>query len=87
MSPPSAFSIIPESATKTIQATPFKLAVQDSKLADLKTLLRLSPVAGPTYEGSQQDRKFGVTTEWVRNAKDKWLNDFDWLKLSFGRFV
>ncbi|KII93470.1 hypothetical protein PLICRDRAFT_49516 [Plicaturopsis crispa FD-325 SS-3] len=79
MSPPSAFSKIPESATKTIQATPFKLAVQDSKLADLKTLLRLSPVAGPTYESSQQDiRKFGVTIEWVRKAKDKWLNEFDW---------
>ncbi|KII87362.1 hypothetical protein PLICRDRAFT_252822 [Plicaturopsis crispa FD-325 SS-3] len=32
----------------------------------------------PTYEGSQRERKYGVTTEWVQNAKDIWETTFDW---------
>ncbi|KII87364.1 hypothetical protein PLICRDRAFT_112525 [Plicaturopsis crispa FD-325 SS-3] len=78
MSPPSAFNKIPESPTRTLQPTPFKLAVPESKLDELKTLLKLTKVAGPTYEGSQHDRKYGVTTEWVQNAKDVWESKFDW---------
>ncbi|KII87377.1 hypothetical protein PLICRDRAFT_43010 [Plicaturopsis crispa FD-325 SS-3] len=78
MSPPSAFNKIPDSPTRTIQPTPFKLTVPDAKLDELKTLLKLTKVAGPTFEGSQQDRKYGVTTEWVQGAKDHWENRFDW---------
>ncbi|KII87369.1 hypothetical protein PLICRDRAFT_252879 [Plicaturopsis crispa FD-325 SS-3] len=78
MSPPHAFNKIPNSSTRTIQPTPFKLAVPDLKLDEFKTLLKLTKVAGPTYEGSQQDRKYGVTTEWVQNAKNTWETKFDW---------
>jgi microsomal epoxide hydrolase len=71
-----AFTNSPRSAT--IQPTPFKVSILQSVLDELKTLIKLSKVAPPTYEGSQEDRKYGVTNKWVREAKEIWEKDFDW---------
>jgi microsomal epoxide hydrolase len=70
------FTNLPPSAT--IRPTPFKVSIPQSTLDELKSLIKLSKLAPPTYEGSQEDRKYGVTNKWVREAKEKWENDFDW---------
>jgi microsomal epoxide hydrolase len=72
----AAFTNLPRSAT--IQPTPFKVSIPQATLDELKTLVKLSKVAPPTYEGSQEDRKYGVTNKWVREAKETWEKDFDW---------
>ena len=59
---------------------PFELHVSDQRLSDFKQLLKLTPLAPTTYENLQGDRRFGVTKEWLSNAKDYWLNGFDWRK-------
>ena len=70
------FTNLPASAT--IRPTPFKVSIPQSTLDELKSLVKLSKLAPPTYEGSQEDRKYGVTNKWVREAKEKWGEDFDW---------
>lgn len=57
---------------------PFTVSVPEAELDAFKTLLRHSEVAAPTYESSQEDRRYGVTSAWMVNAKDHWLNEFDW---------
>jgi microsomal epoxide hydrolase len=57
---------------------PFTVSVPEEELDAFKTLLRHSKVATPTYESLQEDRRYGVTSAWMVNAKDHWLNKFDW---------
>ncbi|KDQ16877.1 hypothetical protein BOTBODRAFT_43065 [Botryobasidium botryosum FD-172 SS1] len=76
----SPFTKFPTSSSTTIHPKPFKVDIPKSTLEELKILLKLSKLAPPTYENSQQDRRYGVTGEWIREAKDKWLNDFEWSK-------
>jgi microsomal epoxide hydrolase len=66
------------SASATIRPKPFKVAIPDSKLEELKYLLKYSKLAPNTYESSQEDRKYGITSHWIQEAKDTWENNFDW---------
>jgi microsomal epoxide hydrolase len=73
------FGTVPAGAKQ--QPTPFELQIEDQKIEDLKTLLRLSPVAKETYENLQDDGshgKLGVSRKWVVEAKKYWEDDFDW---------
>jgi microsomal epoxide hydrolase len=73
------FGSVPAGAKQ--QPTPFELHIEDQKIQDLKTLLRLGPVAKETYENLQDDGshgKLGVSRKWVTNAKKYWEEDFDW---------
>lgn len=69
------FSTVPPSAEKA--PTPFTVSVSDEKIDEFRTLVKLSKLAPPTYEGSHADRRLGLSTEWLANAK-KELQDFDW---------
>lgn len=63
----------------SIEISPFKVHVSDSALEDFKQLLQLSPVGTATFENSESvGRRYGVQHEWLINAKDNWLNRFDW---------
>lgn len=57
-------------------AKPFTLNISDKDLSEWRQLLELSRIGPLTYEA--QDDKYGVTQEWITNAKDHWLNKFDW---------
>lgn len=63
-------------------AEPFQLHVSDTELSNFKTLLKLSPVGPETWENktSTQDggTYFGITRDWLVNAKETWLEKFDW---------
>jgi microsomal epoxide hydrolase len=59
-------------------AKPFKLNVSDQDLSEWRQLLQLSKLAPETWEGRQDDGRFGVTNKWLSEAKDYWLNKYDW---------
>ncbi|KAF2190478.1 epoxide hydrolase 1 [Zopfia rhizophila CBS 207.26] len=70
------YGTVPSSARQ--QPSKFELHIEDQQLSNFKQLLRLSPVAKDSYENQQQDRRFGVTREWILNAKKYWENEFNW---------
>ncbi|KAF1851359.1 epoxide hydrolase-like protein [Cucurbitaria berberidis CBS 394.84] len=61
-------------------AQPFALHVSDQALSEWRQLLQLSKLGPDTYEGRQEDRRFGITHKWLSEAKDYWLNQYDWRK-------
>lgn len=74
------FDTIPSAANG--KAEPFQLHVSDIDLSDFKTLLKLSPIAPETYENKTSTKNggknFGITRDWLINAKQTWLEKFDW---------
>jgi microsomal epoxide hydrolase len=72
----NAFGRLPPAA----QTTPEDINVEFSQteLDDLRSLIKASRVGPETFEGLQQDRKYGITTQWLRDAKASWLEDFNW---------
>lgn len=70
------FSRIPVRAT--LQPILFEAHVSDAVLFDFKQLLRLSKIGPQTYENLQEDRRFGVTHEWLTQAKKHWETIYDW---------
>lgn len=59
-------------------AKPFTLNVLDKDFSEFKQLLQVSKLGPLTWEGQQEDRRFGVTHKWLSEAKDYWLNKFNW---------
>ncbi|EFY88555.1 epoxide hydrolase 1 [Metarhizium acridum CQMa 102] len=72
------YARLPRGATLAI--TPFKAHVEEEKLQHFKELLRLSPIGPAVFENTSAGDKYGVQREWLQNAKNTWLNDFDWRK-------
>ncbi|KAM0080685.1 hypothetical protein ACKRZS_007154 [Fusarium odoratissimum] len=70
----SRFDTIPSQALR--QPTPFTLHIRQSEIEEFKTLLSLSKVGPQTWENSQKD--LGLSREWLLEAKDIWLNEFQW---------
>ncbi|KAH8704777.1 putative epoxide hydrolase [Talaromyces proteolyticus] len=69
------FSTVPSNAKQPL--SPFTVSVSDEQIEEFRTLVRLSKIAPPTYEGSQEDRRLGLPTAWLANAKEE-LQRFDW---------
>ncbi|KAL6705990.1 hypothetical protein ACN47E_006269 [Coniothyrium glycines] len=59
-------------------AKPFTLNVSDQDLSEWRQLLQLSKIAPDTYEGRQDDGRFGVSRAWLQETKEYWLNKYDW---------
>jgi microsomal epoxide hydrolase len=72
------YSTLPPGAT--LQPKPFKAHVPEEKLQQLKDLVKLSPIAAPTFENTNTGRRFGMEREWLANAKEEWTTNFDWRK-------
>ncbi|GAA87738.1 epoxide hydrolase [Aspergillus luchuensis IFO 4308] len=70
-----AYSKVPSGTT--VIPSPFQVHVSDEQIEELQLLVKLSKLAPPTYEGLQQDRKYGITNEWLANAKEAWKS-LDW---------
>ncbi|PSN66614.1 epoxide hydrolase-like protein [Corynespora cassiicola Philippines] len=68
----------PARAISGASAKPFKLHISDQELLEWRQLLQLSKIGPLVYENSQEDRRFGITHKWLSDAKDYWLNTFDW---------
>lgn len=74
----SSYAQIPTGATLDVK--PFQAHVSEEKLQHFKQLLSLSPVGPAVFENTNAGRTFGITRDWLENAKDVWLNEFDWRK-------
>jgi microsomal epoxide hydrolase len=72
------YSTLPPGAT--LQPKPFKAHVPEEKLQLLKDLVKLSPIAAPTFENTNAGRHFGMNRDWLANAKEEWTTKFDWRK-------
>ncbi|KAL7620210.1 hypothetical protein AAE478_009203 [Parahypoxylon ruwenzoriense] len=72
------YAKVPAGATLDIK--PFKAHVQEEKLQHFKKLLELSPIAPAVFENTSAGRRYGMTRNWLENAKHVWLNEFDWRK-------
>lgn len=69
------FASIPSAAPS--KPMPFEVHVPQVELDELRTLLGLSRLGPETFENQQQDGRFGITRDWLANAKAEW-EDFDW---------
>ncbi|KID84162.1 epoxide hydrolase 1 [Metarhizium guizhouense ARSEF 977] len=67
-------------AGATLAITPFKAHVAEEKLQHFKTLLHLSPVGPAVFENTHAGNTYGIKRDWLQDAKNTWLNDFDWRK-------
>lgn len=64
----------------TLNPQPFTVSIPQSELDELKQLIKAGRLPPATFEGT--DPKYGVTTEWMKTAKETWINDFDWSTVS-----
>ena len=73
-----SYSTVPPAATLELQS--FEVAYPQEALDDLSGALRSSRIAPETYENvsTHGDRRFGVSRQWILEAKEHWLNNFDW---------
>ena len=71
-----AFGVLP--STARIKPEEFTVSFPQPELDDLRSLIAASRVGPDTFEGFQQDRKYGVSAQWLRDAKTSWLEDFNW---------
>lgn len=63
-----------------IQAERFEVRIPDEKLKELHDAVRVSRLPPAFYEGTKPE--YGVTSEWVQKAKERWLDGYDWQVLS-----
>ena len=73
---------IPEKCS--LKPEPFTAHVTDLQLQGFKLLLRISRIGPETYENQVADPKdytsFGVTRKWLEDAKEYWLQKYNWRK-------
>jgi microsomal epoxide hydrolase len=72
------YSTLPSGAT--LKPKPYKAHVPEEKLQLLKDLVKISPIAAPTFENTNAGRHFGMEREWLIKAKEEWTTTFDWRK-------
>jgi microsomal epoxide hydrolase len=70
------YSKLPSGASKVIQA--YKIQIPTQKIQQLKTLVEIAPIGPITYENVQEDRKWGITRDWLAETRKFWLEKFDW---------
>jgi microsomal epoxide hydrolase len=58
----------------------FHVSIPQDQLEELHQLLKLSKIGPKTFETEQRDGRFGVTRDWLIQAKAQWEN-FDWSEM------
>lgn len=71
-----SFDTLPTKAT--LKPKPFKAHVSDQELDDFKQLVKLSKIGPKTYENLKTDRYFGISRDWLAEAKEYWETKYDW---------
>lgn len=62
----------------SLETVPFIIKTSDDDLRGLLDLVRLSKLGPKTYENSSAGGKYGVTYDWMSQAKNQWTSGFDW---------
>ena len=71
-----SFSQLPHKTD--LKVRPFKAYAEEDQLKHFEQLLELSPIGPKTYENTAG--KYGMTRDWLENAKHVWMNEFSWRK-------
>ncbi|KAL9473502.1 hypothetical protein ACSS6W_007882 [Trichoderma asperelloides] len=71
----STFATLP--ANRKSNPTPFTVAIPEEQLSDFRKLLELSKIGPKTYENELTDGRFGISRDWLVQAKEEWLK-WDW---------
>lgn len=72
-----AFDKVPQDAK--LKVDPYTLKVPEEDVQHFYQLIKLSKLAPKTYENLQKDTlTFGVTHEWMSQAKQHWSESYDW---------
>jgi microsomal epoxide hydrolase len=69
--------VVPKGAS--IKPGRFTVFIPEDELKEFYDLVRLSKLGPKTYENSLADQSFGVSYEWMENAKRYGEIKFDWL--------
>lgn len=72
------FNTLPKGVTG--KPEPLTLHVPETDLSEFRELVKLSKVGSSTWWNRQNDPQYGVSREWLIQAKEAWLNNFDWRK-------
>ncbi|CCC11562.1 unnamed protein product [Sordaria macrospora k-hell] len=73
------FSTLPSGVK--VPPTPFRIDVSDSDLSQLRSLIQHAVIPPEQFynkHANAETGKFGITREWLVNARDYWLNKYDW---------
>ncbi|KAL7930201.1 Alpha/Beta hydrolase protein [Trichoderma chlorosporum] len=73
----ASFANLPANRKST--PAPFTVSIPEQQLNDFKTLLKLSKIGPKTYENELTDGKFGISRDWLVQAKAEW-EKWDWRK-------
>lgn len=68
------FGEVPGGARVQLQV--LTLHASDQDIADFTALLKFSKIGPETWENGSWE--YGITREWLLQAKETWLNSFDW---------
>lgn len=71
----SSFSALPTNRKST--PSPFTVSVPKQQLNDFQKLLELSKIGPEAYENRLTDGRFGISRDWLVQAKAKW-EKWDW---------
>jgi hypothetical protein len=71
----SNFGQRPASCPSTL--TPFRISIPEAQVEELTTLLKLSKLGPRTYENQLTDGRYGLSRDWLANAKAEW-EKWDW---------
>lgn len=64
-----------DSTRSSSALTPFEIHIPEPKLAEMRDMIKIAKLSPETFES--QDKRFGVTSEWIAQAKSQW-ETFDW---------
>ncbi|KAL4867462.1 hypothetical protein BDV12DRAFT_186641 [Aspergillus spectabilis] len=73
---PNQFNSIPRGIPG--KPEPLTLRVPDKDLAEFLDLLRLSKIGPATWWNQHNDGRYGLSREWLSEAKETWLSTFNW---------
>ena len=72
-----SYSALPARA-EMAKVQPFKIRVAQNDIDQMRQLIELARLAPQTFENSAVGTKYGVQRDWLLNAREVWLNDFNW---------
>lgn len=70
-----SFTSIPPNALSLPR--PFQVAIPDNQIREFRQLVHFSQIGPQTYESLQEERTYGITRQWLVNAKQAWT-ELDW---------
>jgi phosphatidate phosphatase APP1 len=74
----SAYDCLPCGASASVK--PFTAHTSQDKVDQLRSLVKIAPIAPVTYENTKgnTDRAWGTPRSWLLDAQAQWSSTFDW---------